>query len=105
MYLALQKELPGAGLMPSFNSSISFNQSIYHFTVSENEFGNALGVVVVEGRIGESNGLSFGIETVYPYNSDFSIVSHENIGTLIAPHDYFDFEDAAYFNISVTVDI
>ena len=89
--------------MPSFNSSISFIQSIYNFTVSENEFGIALGVVVAEGRTSETNSLIFGIETVYPYDPGFSIVSNDNIGTLITPRDYFDFEDTTYFNISVTV--
>ena len=35
--------------------------------------------------------LSLGIETVYLYNPDFSIVSHENIGTLMTILPFYVF--------------
>ena len=100
----MQKVLSDTGLMPSFNSSISFNQNVYSFTASENEFGKVLGIVMVEGTISETNNLIFGIETVYPYDPGFSIINNENnIGTLITPHDYFDYEDTTYFIITINV--
>ena len=82
-----------------------FTEASYSFSANENEFSVVIGTVDAEDRdLNPFNDVFvFAIESVSPYNPGFTIRSNGTLGTLLSPADYFDYEDATYFNISVTV--
>ena len=82
-----------------------FVEDMYSFTVNENSFNVTIGDVVAEDRdLNTDNDVFyFAIESVSPYDAGFSIISNFTNGVLLSPPSYFDFEDATYFNITVTV--
>ena len=82
-----------------------FTEASYTFSASENVFNVEIGTVEAEDRdLNPSNDIFiFAIELVSPYNPGFTISSNGTRGTLLSPANYFDYEDAIYFNISITV--
>ena len=82
-----------------------FVDAAYTFTANENEFSVVIGMVMAEDRdLNPFNDIFvFAIESVSPYNPGFTIISSGTSGNLLSPASYFDYEDATYFNISITV--
>lgn len=82
-----------------------FLETNYTYSASENVFNTVIGIVMAEDR--DNNPLNdefyFGIESVSPYNPGFVMSSNGTNGILVSPSDYFDYEDATYFNVSITV--
>lgn len=82
-----------------------FVDTSYSFAVDENIFNSTIGIVMAEDRDLDAlnDDFYFGIDGVSPYDPGFTIISRRTNGTLLSPSNYFDYEDATDFNISVTV--
>lgn len=77
----------------------------YSFRIAENEFSGEVGLLRAQDR--DNNPFNdlyeYTILFVSPYDTGFSIRSIGENGTLIAPSEYFDFEDSIQFELTVGV--
>ena len=76
------------------------------FSVSENSLGEVIGVIPAMDRdLNEMNDVfAFYILSVSPYDAGFTVTNNGGPNaTLITPREYFDFEDATTFYITIGV--
>ena len=82
-----------------------FPLDTYSFRIAENDFEGEVGLLRAQDR--DNNPFNdlyeYTILFVSPYDTGFSIRNFGENGTLLAPSEYFDFEDAIQFELTVGV--
>ena len=82
-----------------------FSQGQFSFDFSENLFEQVVGIIFASDRDNNpfNDQFVYAIETISPYNAGFTLVSNGTSAVLLSPSSYLDFEDAMYFNLTLTV--